>query len=68
MGGVSPVLRGSGVPQGSCELGQHQRGIQEAAMAERGKERLTVVVLCFFTSVLKRRRMSIVMALSPRIV
>lgn len=37
MGGVSPVLRGSGVPQGSCEVGQHQRGIQEAAMAERGK-------------------------------
>lgn len=61
MGGVSPVLRGSGVPQGSCEVGQHQRGIQEAAMAERGKERLTVVVL-------KRRRMLMVRALSPRIV
>lgn len=60
MGGVSPVLRGSGVPQGSCEVGQHQRGIQEAAMAERGKERLTAVVL-------KRRRMLMVRALSPRI-
>lgn len=57
MGGVSPLLRGSGGPQGSCEVGQQlQRGRREAAMAERGKEQLADVLLCLFfhMSVLKR--------------
>lgn len=39
-----------GGPQGSCEVGQRQlrKGRREAAMAERGKEQLAVVLLCLF--------------------
>lgn len=57
MGDVSPVLRGSGSPRGSREVGQQlQRGRREAVMAERGKEQLAVVLLCLFfhMSALKR--------------
>ena len=51
MGDVSPLLGDPRVPQGTCEVGQQlQRERGEAAMAERGKEQLNVVLLySFFT-------------------
>lgn len=61
VGDVSPLLRGSGAPQGSCEVGQRRRrGRRRTVMAERGKEQLAVVLLCFFNmSVLKRETQDI---------